>query len=708
MRRWFSPKSMSSFETYISHISAYEREFEKWERRVTKILKIYRDDSTRNADSSRFNVLWSNVQTLKAATFARMPRPDVSRRYKDQDQVGRVAALMLERALEFEVQHYKDFGATIRQTVYDRFIGGRGVAWVRYEPTFKQVKSGASDDGPTLTEDQDAKTLVAEELDYECAPVDYVHWKDFGHSPARTWEEITLIWRKVYLTKTQLAEKGEEFAEVPLDALPDENTKLRGSADSDSVQKRALLYEIWDKETGKCLFLSKSLGKIIQEQDDPLGLEEFFPCPPPLYSTLTTDSLVPIPDYTLYQDQARALDRLSSRIDNLVNALKIRGVYDASQQELARLFSEGEDNDLIPVKNWAAFAEKQGLKGAIDLVEVLPIAQALNEAYKAFEQIKGQIYELTGISDIIRGETAPSETATAQQIKNNYASMRLKTYQDEVERFAARLLQLKAQIICNHFDAQTICLISGCDQLMPQDQQLVPQAVKLLKSNVTRMFRIEIETDSMVYQDEQQDKQDRMEFLQAVSQFSQQVVEATNANPVIGPLMGEMLKYAVRGFRAGKTVEGAIDQAIDQLKQQAAQPKPNPDAQKAQGQIQSTQISEQEETKRHGMELQAEAQQQQAAQAHEAQMKAMEAANDQRLEAMQQAHDKQMAAFQEQQEMARQAADQRQEQFMAQVNNTLQVLLRKMQDATTLEVAEMANQTTLQTAQIGAAKSSDE
>jgi hypothetical protein len=139
-----------------------------------------------------------------------------------------------------------------------------------------------------------------------------------------------------------------------------------------------------------------------------------------------------------------------------------------------RLFTEGSNGTLIPVKNWAAFAEKKGLEGAISLVEILPIAQALKEAYMAFEQIKGQIYELTGISDIIRGQTQASETATAQKIKNNYASMRLKTYQDEVERFAERLLNLKAQIICKHFDAQTICQISGCEQLSPEDQQYIP------------------------------------------------------------------------------------------------------------------------------------------------------------------------------------------------------------------------------------------
>jgi hypothetical protein len=111
--------------------------------------------------------------------------------------------------------------------------------------------------------------------------------------------------------------------------VPDDQKNKNGT-DTNEVNKRALLYEIWDKDTGKVVFLSKSSSKIIDEQDDPLELEEFFPCPPPLYATLTTDTLVPLPDFTLYQDQARELDTLSDRIDGLIQQLQVKGCYDAT------------------------------------------------------------------------------------------------------------------------------------------------------------------------------------------------------------------------------------------------------------------------------------------------------------------------------------------------------------------------------------------
>ena len=362
-----------TYEDWYKTIASYERTYKRWEARADRIVKKYKDDSRYDRNpNARFNILWSNVQTIQPAIFARLPRPDVSRRFRDNDPIGRVASMMLERALEFEIEHYGDYKSAMNNAVLDRLLGGRGVSWVRYEPHFEADEGGEPDDGYEITEDADeAETPEGEavespeRIEYECAPVDYVHWKEFGHSPgARTWEEVTAVWRKVYMSRPALVERfGEEIGgKVPLDTKPADD---KNSYKSEVGVYEALIYEIWDKETGKVFWISKSLGKIIDERDDPLQLENFWPCPKPLYSTLTTDSLEPIPDFVIYQDQARELDTLCDRIDGLINALKVRGVYDASSSELQRLFSEGENNTLIPVQNWMAFAEKQGMKGCL-------------------------------------------------------------------------------------------------------------------------------------------------------------------------------------------------------------------------------------------------------------------------------------------------------------------------------------------------------
>ena len=624
-----------SYEDWYKTIMGYERSYKRWEARVDRIIKKYKDDSRYDRNpNARFNILWSNVQTIQPAIFARLPRPDVSRRFRDNDPIGRVASMMLERALEFELEHYGDYKAAMNNAVLDRLLGGRGVAWVRYEPHIVGEESGKADgapeDGWEITEDSDEaetehglETEDQERIEYECAPTDYVHWKDFGHTIARTWEEVTAVWRKCYMSRPALVERfGEELGyKIPLDTKPDD---LKQSYKSDDGVYEALIYEIWDKETGKVLWISKSLGKILDERDDPLGLENFWPCPKPLYSTLTTDSLEPIPDFVIYQDQARELDVLCDRIDGLINALKVRGVYDASNSELQRLFSEGENNTLIPVHNWMAFAEKQGMKGAIDLVDIAPFAAALAQCYQAMEQVKGQIYELMGIADIQRGQTDPNETLGAQIIKSNNASGRLKTMQHAVVDFATSILSIKAQIICNHFTDDTLIKISGAMQLSPADQALIPQAIALLRNEAAKNFRIEVTSDSMIYQDEQQEKADRIEFLAAVGGFMAQAIPASTANPELTPMLVEMLKFGVTAFKAGKQLEGIIDETADKFREMAkqaeGQPKPpTPEQQKIQAQMQLEQAKMQNTAQLEQLKLQSQMQLEKAKQEYQAQ-----------------------------------------------------------------------------------------
>lgn len=631
-------------------VAAYDNEFKRWEARVTKILKRYRDENRTQAsnESAKFNILWSNVQTLIPAVNARLPKASVSRRFADNDPVGRVASLLLERALDYEIEHYADFRSSMRYCVEDRFLGGRGVSWVRYDPHVKT--QDLPDDGAQITEDvdEDSDEGPPEEIEYECAPTDYVHWRDFGHTVARTWEEVPAVWRWVYMTKASVAERfGEEKAKkVAFDQSPE--TLSRNVARENDQAK---ICEYWDKTTRKAYWFSKNANEFLDERDDPLGLEGFFPCPKPLYATTTSDTLVPVPDFCLYQDQANELDILSDRIDGLVKSLRVRGLYDASQPALQRLLTEGDNNTLIPCDKWAAFAEKGGLAGSIDLLPLDILASALLQCYQARSDIKGQIYEITGISDIIRGQSAASETATAQQLKGQYAGLRLRNMQADVALFASGLLQLKSQVICGKFQPETILKYAAAEQLSPADQEIVPQALMLLQDNPLRNFRIEVAADSLVQIDEDQNKKDRMEFMGAFSTFMQQAVPAAQAIPELGPLLMDVVKFGVGAFKQAKQIEGTIDKALMQLaeaqKANAGKPKQNPEAEKlameakarqaeaqmdAQLTIQVAQIEAKAEAQLQMMKQQHEAMLAQMDQRNETQMKMQELAAEERFE----------------------------------------------------------------------------
>lgn len=112
----------------------------------------------------------------------------------------------------------------------------------------------------------------------------------------------------------------------------------------------------------------------------PYKLRDFFPCPEPIYAVKTTGSLEPIPEYTLYQDQADELDAITTRLYRLVDALRRRGIYDASAEDdgktLGQLAYAG-DNEFLPYKGFAALMEKGGLAGVFQSENLEPIIKVV-------------------------------------------------------------------------------------------------------------------------------------------------------------------------------------------------------------------------------------------------------------------------------------------------------------------------------------------
>jgi hypothetical protein len=579
---------MSDYKRYTQEIERYERKFGQWERRAEKIVDRYRDERPERSMSAKMNILWSNVQTAMPAVFSRLPKPEVTRRNKDRDPVGRVASQILERALSYEIEHYADYASAMGNAVEDRFLPGRGTVWVRYEPHFTESPQVSED---TLDEG------AAEEVEYECSPCDYVAWQDFGHAVVRTWEEQWLVWRRVYMDREQLRERfGDDADQIPLDVKEEKQSK---GEKSDCVPQ-ACIYEMWDKRAKKAVWLSKNYDKIIDERDDPLKLQDFFPCPKPLYATTTTGSLVPVPDFSLYQDQAKELDIITGRIDKLVRALRVAGVYAAENAELKSLIGDSADNRMIPVNNWAMFAEKGGIKGAVDWFPVEMVVSVLQGLYVARDQCKQTIYEITGISDIVRGASDAGETATAQQIKSRFASIRLQKMQAEVARFSADLIRIKAEIMCELYQPQTLLMYADAQNIPEvqklqdpmQQQEFLSAALQLLRDQYTRGFRISISSDALVEIDEQQEKQDRLEFLSAAGSYIKQAAEASQAAPQMAPLMVSLLLFGVRAFKAGAEVESEFEELADQIRQQ---PAPDPRMQQMQQELQQQQqmLSEQ-------------------------------------------------------------------------------------------------------------------
>jgi hypothetical protein len=458
-------------------IQLWDKTSEKFIKRGRKLYKRYKDiRSPREEAATRFNILWSNVQTRLPALYARDPKPEVERRFKDKDPVGRQVAEVLERALDYTIQHCNPFGRIIRQAILDYELPGRGTVWVRYVPHFHKISMGGAikadveerEEGEEITNQADDE-VEEEELTYEETLLDYIYFEDFGHTWARTWDEVRAVWRIVYLTKDEGRERfGKEFENVPLDWSPRTLTDSKIRTD----QKKAIVYEIWDKQEHEVLWMVKNHPTLLDKQDDPLKLEHFFPCPPPLFANLAADELIPTPNYTYYQDQANEIDELSSRIVAVGKALKVAGVRDSSAEGLDRLLSEGTENALVPIDGWIALKEKGGLAGVMELLPLKDIAEALGFMREQRQMLIDDVYQVTGLSDIIRGLSEPNETATAQQIKGQFAVLRLTDAQQEVQRFCRDILRIMAEIIAG-YDIETLKKISGVKLLTKAEKEQI-------------------------------------------------------------------------------------------------------------------------------------------------------------------------------------------------------------------------------------------
>lgn len=453
--------------------------YKRWVKRGTTIEKRYRDERNRTDEEGqrRYNSLWANVEILTPAIYGKTPTPIAERKFKDKDPVGRGAAQILERGLRNEIE-ICGFDEAMQQVVRDYLLPGRGTLWVRYEPEIGESVSIEVDpdmdlrdaQGPIgdMPDDEDEEN-VEEKLDdtsyrvvRESTPIDYIHWQDFLTFPsnARTWSEVIAVAKRVFMSRDQMKKRfGDRVGKaIPLQKDDRENRVFGAPTNPD---EKGEVYEIWCRADATVYWVAEGYEFLCDKQPDPLKLNKFFPCPRPLFANATNSTLIPVPDYIQYQDQAIQIDELTARISRLSKACKVAGVYNSSATAIQRLFSESLENELIPVADWAAFAEKNGIAGQISLLPLKEIMGVLQELQKVKQEQLLEMDRLTGINDIMRGTSDARETLGGVRLKSNSTGTRLQRRQNEVARYARDTVRLMADIMAQHFSPTSLVEVSG-------------------------------------------------------------------------------------------------------------------------------------------------------------------------------------------------------------------------------------------------------
>jgi hypothetical protein len=607
--------------------------------------RLERQDSGVDVYKDRYNILYSSTETVKSSLYAQTPTVEAVQRHKDrQNDTAMYATLLIEAATQYAVEEV-DFDDVMNNVVEDFLLPGMGQAWVVYEPDIKYDEYDEKGNGK-----EDTEYLAAEGLN-----VEYVHYRDFLMGVSRTWASVPWVSRRVYFDQPKAKKRfgAEKAAQLTYSYKPHDKNDGSSRSDTSGGGNQAIVYEIWDKASHKAIWYSDDFpGDVLDEIADPLKLRGFFPCPRPLRAVSNTRTMVPKSFYSQYKAQAEELDLLTEKIRYLTEALRVLGVFDGSNASLANLL-QGKGNKMVSIENWAQFAGTGGIQGAIQWVPVTEVATVLTQLFQQREIVKNEIYEITGFSDIQRGISKASETLGAQQIKNQWAGGRLRNSQKEVQRFCRDVIRIMSEIICEQFSDTSLALYGGFDpppitdaeqaaavqyaqaQLQPpappmpgapppppptpppptmqaQAIQQFKKVVKLLKDERQRCAVIGVETDSTIQPDEQQERQDRMLFLSSMGAFLQQAIPAAMQFPDMRGLLGSIMMFTARTFRASRSIEKDFEDFQKKLANAPAAPPPGKDgggdpagdAAKVQADMQMEQMRTQAESARNAADNQ--------------------------------------------------------------------------------------------------------
>lgn len=624
------PKVNGLVRRYWREIERYQRSTRDWYEEGENIEKVYLDEASSSRTARKLALLWANTETLKPAVYTKTPTVMCSRRYRDRDPVARTAAELMERATNTTLELY-GIDEVFRMVRDDRLLPGRGTAWVRYEANIDRIEESI------FVEDEEGneieETEVREKLRSEKVCVDYVHWQDFGHNVARTWSEVTLVWRWIYLTEDEAAERfGSKMASrLTYNAkLPFDTSRSDGEADN-----LVKICEIWDKERNLASWMAEGTDDFLDSGEPPISFANFFPCPEPCYATKTSKGLIPKPDYVYYRDQAKEINDLTDKIGRLTEWLIVKGFIPGGPSTIADPLEElSRDKDnremFMQIEDPAGWSDRGGAAKLIDWFPIDQVIKTLQAAIQARAQLIQDVYQITGIADVLRGQSDPNETATAVDIRAQTGTRRLRNTKDDIARFCRDIARLTAEVIAEQFSPQSIADITGYKYIPPMPAMpmmmgapnmtnvamfpgaqppMMPQmpmqqgpagmghnggpsmgadmgpeltfddrTMALLRDDKMRSFRVDVETDSTLQADENAEKTAANEYIQAMVNALKVGAEVLQTAPSFTDTIGELMMLGARRHRVGRTLEETIERNFAEARKQAeamrSQPKP--------------------------------------------------------------------------------------------------------------------------------------
>jgi hypothetical protein len=560
-------------QRWMGRVKRSKSERSRFYTRAKQAISRYTADEY-NEDygyNMHYPLFWSNVQVLRGAMFTAAPVPDCRRRFDQGDpnqaEMQNMLSTALERAIEFNLDT-SDFNGHLNMSLTDYLVPGLGQTRISYEARVEEEPVIDPKTGLPLGDINEAGEIVAQQMPVikdQKIIVEHVKWDDFAWDYCLAWEDCGWVAFRHWLTRKEV------LAQFDVD--------LKSNQISETVRKQGkklfAVWEIWDKDTKRVIFIAEGHLVPLRVTKDPLGLRDFFPCPKPMMANISPNRLEPIPDFFFYEKQEIQVDRITRRINNLTaTSTVLRGFYDASLQEDLNQLSECDDGEFIPVNGLAQKLQQSG-QGGGDLWNKTIANWPIEQSAKVIQILQSQreselnhVYQITGISDIMRGYSKASETLGAQEIKQSAVSNRLATRRNVFDHHCRDIFRIMADLAAKHFTPETWYFMTGI--------QVTPQMEEVLRNDVLVEYAVDIETDSTVHQDTDREKQLSIEAVKVTSETLSNLMPLMGQG-LPGDAVVQMILTAMRPFKYSKNFEAAVmqlpstQQQFGQIQQQMQQ-----------------------------------------------------------------------------------------------------------------------------------------
>jgi len=614
-----------------------DRSWREIEKR-NKNGKLYGGDNLDIAKRwTKFPLWWSVWKIRQPITFARMPIPTLKDTQGD-DPYGRTACVIGERFTRGILKTFEAFPEI--STANDDFLVtnfGWGRAFYRNElceepekmrlqvieppipmqnegdpavpqqpmpPMFIDPEGNQVDPSLVIQDDLGPYVLTGNEITVDNEEV-YFEAGLFSNlivdPDAVRWNKVT---RLAYKYQYSYREFKQKYGQEALDKL------VPADIEKHKTGTPIIVYEYWDKtlkevrwlaENSQDFFQPKEIREVdlqtlkeikpdgdsesysgVSDNSDLYGLSSFFPSTEPLVINQPTKSFWPTPEYFQVCDILDDISSIVGRMVHLTKAIRVRFLFDSSVTELKTLIGDNwasQEGTGLGIPNLAAALMNDKDTSLSRLVSYFPVdklVEGLSNMYQAFDQRLNMFYQVTGISDLIRGSTNPDSDKTfgERQMEGKFALNRIEPYQRKLQEWIKDQFQLLMELALKMFSDESIDKYVTPQTLDPEDKERYVAALALLRDNKSRRFRVDFETDSTIAINEQWRRGQAIETANVITKMQEAIAKTAQEMPELVESQLKIMSHVIGELTDGKLFLDEIQDSIKQVIDKVNQPKP--------------------------------------------------------------------------------------------------------------------------------------